>query len=414
MSLPFTDVDSIQGPLEMTYEEFKREETVASFEHFAYQCWLIHEAGPPNELFFILKELLEKYPQLSVDAPDLFARYQEIASLLMAASLAVRPEPEVREFFTKWLVSTLRLRNRLPDGDIIDLRENIHFRLRFTGLLFVSPEDDQRFMAQAMQNNTEKIGSQPISTQTGTAAPIVGNWVKDYDQFFPSFTVRSGLERLRYINEGTNPRKLSADDRKLLIHVLEIYDCVRFPALAWKEMGRETPPRTPRGVAKRVAVLSSQALLSRAEEELAAALQRVAAESQGNLPKVLRMFYDNLFPVPGVRYDRAYVLGSLAMLAREGWILRMISEANPVREAFTKYLREEGKPEEAQTFALSPTSPLSLGKFLRFVLQRRMRMSESDAAQIAVRVGNILKQAGKPEYFDMAYFDQSTGTFKWK
>lgn len=41
-------------------------------------------------------------------------------------------------------------------------------------------------------------------------------------------------------------------------------------------------------------------------------------------------------------------------------------------------------------------------------------MDESEAAAIAVRIGNILKQAGKPEYWDMAYFDQASGMFKWK
>ena len=56
----------------------------------------------------------------------------------------------------------------------------------------------------------------------------------------------------------------------------------------------------------------------------------------------------------------------------------------------------------------------SLGKFLQFVLIRRMRMAESDAAQIAVRIGNIMKQSGKPEYFDMAYYDQGEGKFRWK
>lgn len=48
---------------------------------------------------------------------------------------------------------------------------------------------------------------------------------------------------------------------------------------------------------------------------------------------------------------------------------------------------------------------------------RYMRIKKSPASQIAVRIGNILKAAGKPEYprteaelgaglrFDMAYFD---------
>ena len=94
--------------------------------------------------------------------------------------------------------------------------------------------------------------------------------------------------------------------------------------------------------------------------------------------------------------------------------MKILEEPYPVREEFVKYLREEGKPEEAPAFALSPTAPLSLGKFLRFVLIRRMRMSESEAAAIAVRIGNIMKQKGKAEYFDMAYWDQSLGHFRWK
>ena len=113
-------------------------------------------------------------------------------------------------------------------------------------------------------------------------------------------------------------------------------------------------------------------------------------------------------------YNRALALGSLIVLAQEGWFLRILEEPNPVREAFVKYLREEGKPEDVAAFQLAPVSSVSLGKFLKFVLVRRIRMPESDGAQVAVRIGNILRQKGKPQYFDMAYFDQSSGTFRWK
>ncbi|MDO8505885.1 MAG: hypothetical protein Q7S48_04900 [bacterium] len=415
MPLPFPDVDSIQGPLEITYEEFKREDMVANFEHFAYQCWLVHEPGPANELLFIVRDLLEKYPQLSVDVKDIFDRYQKMVSLLLAASLAIRQDSEVQEFLSKRLLPMLKIN----DG-VVDVRENLYYRLRLTGLLFLLPSEEQKNLARYIQQNTERIGQQNLSVLNAieTNQSTVGNWLKDYEQFFPAFTVRGSLERTRYLSEALNPRKLSNAERSLLLRVLEVYDFIRFPAYAWKEMGHEIPSRESKAVVAPTLAptptLSTGALFASVENELNIARERVNALSQGEIPKISRILYDNLFPLPGAPFDRALVLGSLILLAQEGWLLRILEEPNPVREAFVKYLREEGKAEDIAAFQLAPVSSLSLGKFLKFVLVRRMRMPESDGAQVAVRIGNILREKGKPQYFDMAYFDQGEGKFRWK
>src|SRR3989338_559564 len=418
MSLPFEDIDDIVAPFELSYDEWKREDTVADFERLALECWRSREPGPPSELLRILQAALSKYPELRIDNPAILRRYEKVISMLMAASLVARPESEIREFFLQHLLDIL------PVNDL-DLRDNLYLRFVYLGNTYNDQRLDRERIGHLVQENTERLGTGeltiPNSAQTRPAT--LGNCIKDYELFFPSFTVLRSLHRLQYLQASPNPRRLNDQERKLLLRLFEYYDFVRFPSVALKETGDyESLVHVPSEISQAVtpasvsvaAGVTIPASFVALNAELDSAERNARQEAKGDLTKIVRMVHDNLFPLPGVPYNRALALGSLIVLAQEGWFLRILEEPNPVREAFVKYLREEGKPEDVAAFQLAPVSSVSLGKFLKFVLVRRIRMPESDGAQVAVRIGNILRQKGKPQYFDMAYFDQSSGTFRWK
>ncbi|MBI2551975.1 hypothetical protein HYW17_01585 [Candidatus Uhrbacteria bacterium] len=371
------------------------------------------EPGEAQDLFRALEELLKKFSQFEIEAPDEYAQAQGLIVRLKFAAFAVIKTEEVEELLEKHLLSAVK-----DDINLIGLLTE-----RFSAFEDgVAHGAMRKRLMQTLQNNSEPVGSDPLVVGSGLQAkpPTAGDWLKDYDQFFPAFTMRGSLERLRYFNEGTNARRLNPQDRQILLKIMEVYDFIRFPTVALKERRIISASASPASLPPRAIPPQGQGLAGLKElveifnNELISTAKRVNEIGQGEFSKTARVLYDNLFPLPGASHDRALVLGALVVLARQGWLLKLLEEQNPVREQFEKYLRQEGRPEEAPAFALAPTSPVSLGKFLRFVLVRRMRMNESEAAAVAVRLGNILKQNGKPEYFDMAYYDQQSGMFRWK
>ena len=415
--LPFLSIDDIKYPFEITPETLKKEETVGDFEYLTLDCLHSGEPGPALELLRILKEAAVRAPGLRIENSGLFDRYETVKAILMLAGLPMLPDVDVQEFCMKYLLRVLRA--SAVQYLEYDLRNRFEFRISFAATVNFGHRQERENLIRAFQQNEERLGEVSITAAgaSGAHPPVLGNWFKDYDAFFPSFTLRGVLHRTRYISESGGARRLNEEERQLLFKALEIYDFVRFPAVAIKEMGRQLPKEEveaePQGNVAPVR-LTGKELLAEIERMLEIAASEVQIKTRGNTQEIVRTLYDNLLPPPGISYHRNFVLGSLVLLARSGWVLRLLSEQNPIRDRFEEYLKREGAPQDLETFRLAPVSPLSVGKFLRFVLQRRMMVNEEEAAKVAIKIGNLLKQAGKGEYLGMAYFDQTSGQFRWK
>lgn len=417
MPIPFSTIDDIVTDAQISYEDLLDKKTVQGFKHLVGECYLSAEAGPAQELINFFDNQLHTYSTLQQDSPEVFKTYQDLRWLLVLVAMAVMPNEEIRQFFTKHFLRTLDILPTVGSYEP-DVRDDLDRYFSITNDGFYKGKFRQ-LVSNYLQQNEEKLGDYSIQAGAGGTqqSSTLGNWIKDYERYFPSFTVHSSLERLKYLNEGVNSKKLNQVDKARLTRILEAYDFVRFPVIALKEMGRgamlERTPSPPAAV-QPVKSLSAKDLLANVEAEFTAAAQQIRSQTEEDPQKLIRIFYDNLFPVPGVSYDRRKVVGSLALLASSGMLIRILTEPSPIKKAFVQYLQEEKEPKDLEGFNLAPISPLSVGKFLKFVLMRRLKMGDTEAAQIAVHISNILKSAGKTEYMGMAYYDQEGESFKWK
>ncbi len=80
----------------------------------------------------------------------------------------------------------------------------------------------------------------------------------------------------------------------------------------------------------------------------------------------------------------------------------------------TELLRAAARNGELAAFLAVEEAPLAVQGVLRRRLEQDQGMSQSAAAQLAVELANLSANAGKQEYFDMAYYDEATKTFRWK
>ena len=160
----------------------------------------------------LLKESKQQYP-------DLLAKYQPLINLLKFVSLAARKDSEIIRLFEQGLLAALRAR--------IDVKDKIQSRLILYG--YFEPDDVQfvRNLIYALEHNEEVLGSQPLQIieENRKLVPNSGNWLKDYNA---KSRGRSGsVGRAAYMSQSANVRRLMAQEQKVLLNILELYDFLR-------------------------------------------------------------------------------------------------------------------------------------------------------------------------------------------
>lgn len=201
----------------------------AVFNRFADEVARIVQANDEKEALegrFVLEEmLLGRYPLLESQAPDLYHRYQELIALLKFIALSTRPMPDIVELLRKQLTvglkSSIGLRDKFQD--VLDLYDDIILGGRIAETLF-----------NAMLSCSERLAEGTITVRglERPAQATIGNFLRDYQlSTLPPAGVekRAGsVERITYINQNPNCRKLSKESRDLLLRAMEIFDWLRF------------------------------------------------------------------------------------------------------------------------------------------------------------------------------------------
>lgn len=80
---------------------------------------------------------------------------------------------------------------------------------------------------QALLNNQERFGNEDIVVGGVKIAPLLGNWVKQYDQF-PTQNIRRGnIDTLNFMSKFSGVSTLSEARKKQLLEILKIYDSLK-------------------------------------------------------------------------------------------------------------------------------------------------------------------------------------------
>lgn len=261
------DIDSvvlgINGPIDspgkivsITWENFQqlKPDWLAS-DDLAYELKLfvmdVCDSKDIADMGFVLirlSDLVRSATKLAENRPDLLREYLRLAAVLKASMLCGLIDSEAELFFKENLLLALEV----SDFDLIDpIKELFSLAKGFPDRI---EDQRQRFIHQ-IDENLEFLGTETMEMGgfEGERSPSVRNWIKDYIQFssiysLPSSTglsKRGALERAAYMIQSKNVKKLSNDERSILLRLLELYDWLRFEVT--KSDNTQTKIKVPHG-----------------------------------------------------------------------------------------------------------------------------------------------------------------------
>jgi len=380
-----------------------------------------------------LADLLEKQLHLEersakgeVMAP-IEEEYKEIAMVLRFVGLSfIYNDQRILELFEKYFVGALRT----PD---LDVQERLRHKL--LDFPITTRDSFKEKIRKALHANQERLTEHYLALDDKEAEGTVSNWLRDYIQNVGGGLVDK-LQMVQYLTDGANVKKLSPEEREYVRRLITFYEVTKISS------------ETPQGVEDFIAAydpdrgkhyfinsdgLAEEVLISEAHltktitkkpplvKPSAGGIRAlyknapITVLKQQNYPTAVfvKNLYEALFSTPLVADREAISLAILTQLAENG-ALDILLAGQPFTSVFSKYLKDKNKLKEARDFVLTPKTPYFLSQFLQFILVDQLRLGDDRATQLVVRLGNLMKKAGKPEYFDMAYYDMSEKRFKWK
>ena len=174
--------------------------------------------------------LLPQAPQLQ-DAREIYERYQKLIIILKFINLSVRGLPEIQNLISQHLLLAMRV--SVPVKAKFQRVLEVYDDIMMDGTIAEA-------LGKTIQTATEKLGTETLKLRSSDKRlpPALGNWVSDYFQSVLLPTGREkipgSVDRISYVNQSLNVRQLAKEDKDLLLHVLELYDWLRFgdnPAL---------------------------------------------------------------------------------------------------------------------------------------------------------------------------------------
>lgn len=210
-------------------------ETLKKFARFAYGMYFYHEPVDMAELFGIIRNFLDKNPSLADTHPELFRRYYELLLVLRACSMGLTSENDMVKFLAEYSLACVAV--EIFTYPTFRLEEILCRFLRWT--IQLSTDDEKRdirnLFIKAVEENNEILGIDylTLKPQNQEVSPVMMNWLKDYNQtsLVQQGQKRGSVERINYMNRSINVKSLNADQKKLLLKYLDLYDWLRFGSL---------------------------------------------------------------------------------------------------------------------------------------------------------------------------------------
>ncbi len=170
-------------------------------------------------------DLLDKKigPSFQSLNPDLYQKYQRIIVLLKFISLITLDEASLIKLFRFHLLDAF--------SNNIDLNE------RMTGRMYFLPdtvfEEERLHLLDAIKENNQKLGSQPIVLKGDTqpVAPLLKYWLADYDRTLGP-EKQTDLQRQQYLAQNNNVKTLNPPEKDILAKVFQFYDNLKPFSLA--------------------------------------------------------------------------------------------------------------------------------------------------------------------------------------
>jgi hypothetical protein len=176
---------------------------------------------------------------LQASNPEFYLKYQQMIVLLRFISLVTLDKNTLLKLFQFHTLDAL--------AASIDLND------RMTGRMYLIPEiafeDETNEIIVALKENKQRLGSQSIVLKDDTApsAPLVKNWLTDYDRTFGP-EKQTSLQQQQYLAQNPNVKTLTEQEKNILLSLLQFYDNLKpIPAETFEKYlamaeGEEVPP----------------------------------------------------------------------------------------------------------------------------------------------------------------------------
>ena len=171
----------------------------------------------------------DKLAQVGVRmSSDLKEKYFVLLKTLRLCALESTPDPEKETFFSELILDTFKL-------EFVNIRGKVENLFRGFYDDSQTIEHYRSLFVKALEKNQESLGGQNLlvdnGSETRTLKPSLGNWLTDYNfsSHLSADTHRRGsFEQTNYFLHSENVKKLTKEDRDVLLRLLQFYDWLRF------------------------------------------------------------------------------------------------------------------------------------------------------------------------------------------
>lgn len=418
-----TRIDKVKS---LTASDLGQRETATFISQLADEYMNSYMVGEARHLRALLNTLM-KDANLQ-EGTEIYEMYDEALIKLSWMAVPMLSEKETEELFAKHILPVI-------DIEDFDLSEKAIGFMQYVFGDDSAAQKRRNALLAALKENEEQIGTQNIEDAGESMKPTIQNWLKLYDQ---STRLEQRLERLpllEFISSNRFASSLSEEDQLRLRQVLTIYDTIRFliknpdvagtghaiPRGSIEAPATEIPEAKP--VVQDVAPAEGTAAASpQVNQEVLQAYQgdpkqiKAIAKEQEKIQNKFgsdsgRLRAEFFAAVQKQNANRAIAL--IRILAQQGDLEDFMQTDEKLHPFLRGIWEKRYGADMAKQFDENASTPEFVKLFLKYILQERLGMAESDAARIGLQIGNIFVSNGKKSYNKMAYFDVATKAFHW-
>lgn len=308
--------------------------------------------GDAKELCIFIMPLFKKvFPSLKEAQRSL---YEDIITKLELYTILSLSEEELREFLHSRVARAARLHLPLVEqfGEYIDYFHDYYFDF-----------EQAQFFVSSLRSNNEQIGTKTIL-----------EWLNGYQMVSGTQVPRGGLQRMTFLNQDATALRLSVEDRKILLIILEFFDWLSYPTPDYAH-GEETE--------------EDALIANKTSEEIRMKMADFRAMKGG--VKTEENGAENAVPEPVLPASPP--------------------AAHPVIKAPAEAPRVESKPAEAA----SPSAYILKNNLtpVQCIAYLKEQFPQPTDFKKVLKILNELNRQGNTHYMEIVYFDQTDGKFHW-
>jgi len=322
-----------------------------------------------------------------------------------------------------------KLLGALADG-YIDVPKGLNTALLSIPSL-ASRDQLRKKLGAALNQNKENLGSNPIQVGNKSEAPAVANWIRKYIDKLGS-EIAGPIEENEFFSKDKDVQKLSETHQQSLRKIIALHEFLLLSSQTLEgledpmmvEIGGKfqyyhrgfledikLPSKAAQAVNKLFPKsagfpsLGSDGMRSGYDESLVRkAVQEMLKETGGSI--------DKIFAIASLASQNSIVktLAALLLSAQLRQFSNLLKDNDNFRSWVAEDLKNAGQDDKVDALRLSPGSPPFVARFLKIILQDKLKLSESDSKGFGLKLAKIFELEGDP-YANIVV--QKEGGWKW-